>query len=50
MKLDLPHELDINEVHQYPHIIEKLLHLTYDALGIKLTGTIQVCDGFERSK
>ena len=27
-----------------------MLHITYNALGVKLTGTLQVCDGFVRSK
>ena len=29
---------------------EKLLRTTYNALGVKLTGTLQVCDGCARSK
>ena len=32
------------------HISEKKSHLTYDALGIKLTGKLEVCDGCEKSK
>ena len=35
---------------QYSHLIEKLLSLTYDALGLKLNGALQVCDGCARSK
>ena len=27
-----------------------MLRLTYDALGVKLTGTLEVCDGCTRSK
>ena len=27
-----------------------MLRITYNALGVKLTGTLQVCDGFARSK
>ena len=34
----------------YSHLGEKLLRTTYNALGVKLTGTLQVCDGYERSK
>ena len=37
-------------VHWYSHIGEKLLRLTYDDLGIKLKGTLQVCDGCVMSK
>ena len=36
-------------VHIYSHIRENLLHITYNALGVKLTGTLQVCDGCARS-
>ena len=42
--------MDINVVHMYSHMGEKLLHTTYIALGVKLTGTLKVCDGCERSK
>ena len=42
--------MDINVVHQYSHIGEKLLRLTYVALGVNLTGMLQVCDGCARSK
>ena len=27
-----------------------MLRLTYDALGVKFLGTLEVCDGCERSK
>ena len=47
-KVRLPSEVDINVVHKYSHLIEKLLRQTYDALGIKLTGKLQVCDGCSR--
>ena len=36
--------------HQYSHLVEKLLCLTYDALGVNLTGNLQVCDICARSK
>ena len=42
--------MDIKVAHWYWHIREKLLPLTYGALGVKLTGMIEVCDSFERSK
>ena len=48
-KLGLPGEMDINVVHR-SHLGEKLLRLTYNALGVKFTGTLQVCDGCARSK
>ena len=31
-------------------ILEKRSHLAYDSLGVKLTGTLQVCDCCERSQ
>ena len=37
-------------VHGYSHIEEKLLRITYNALGVKLTGTLQFCGGCARSK
>ena len=40
----------INVVHWHSHLGERLLRLTYDAMGVKLTGTLQVCDGCARSK
>ena len=42
--------MDINVVHWYSHLGEKLLYITYNALGVKLTGTLQVCDVCARSK
>ena len=40
--------MDINVAHWYSNIGEKLLRLTYDALGVKLTGPLEVCDSCER--
>ena len=37
-------------VHRYSHLGEKLLRTTYNAIGVKLTGTIKFCDGCARSK
>ena len=48
--MGLSSEIDINVVHMYSHLGEKLLRTTYNALGVKLTGTLQVCDGCARSK
>ena len=42
--------MDINVVHKYSHMGERLLCTTYNALGVKLTGTLQVYDGCARSK
>ena len=42
--------MDINVVHMQSHLGEKLFHKTYNALGVKLTGTIQVFDGCALSK
>ena len=33
-------------VHQYSHLVEKLLRLTHDDLGVNMKGTLEVCDGF----
>ena len=49
-KVFLPSEMDINVVHLYSYLREKLLCLTYDATGVKLTVTLQVCDSSARSK
>ena len=49
-KLGLTRETDINVVHRYSHLGEKFLRLTYDALDIQLTGTLQVCDFCASSK
>ena len=37
-------------VHMYSHMGENFFCKTYNALGIKLTVTVQVCDGFVQSK
>ena len=42
--------MDINVVHRYSHLGEKLLRINYNALGVKLTGALQVCDVYARSK
>ena len=49
-RLDLSSEMDINVVHRYSHLGEKLLRTTYKTLSVKLTGTLQVCGGCVRSK
>ena len=49
-KLSLSSEMDINVVHRYSHLGEKLLRTTYNALGCNLTGTLQVCNCFAQSK
>ena len=36
--------MDINVFHRYSLIREKLLCITYNAIGIKLTDTLQACD------
>ena len=46
----LPQLIDINEAHGYSHLGNKLLHITYDALGVKLIVAIKVCGLFARSK
>ena len=43
-------DMDINVVHRYSHLVEKFFRTTYNALGVKLTGTLQVCDDCARSK
>ena len=42
--------MDINVVHRYSHLGEKLLCITYNDLGVKFTCTLQVCDLCARSK
>ena len=37
-------------VHWYSRLGEKMLRLTYDPLGVNLTRTLEVCDGFKRLK
>ena len=46
----LTSEMDINVVHGYSHLGEKLLRITHNALGVKLTGTLQLFGGCARSK
>ena len=41
--MGLSSEIDINVVQRYSYLVEKLLRTTYNALGFKLTGTLQVC-------
>ena len=48
--LGLSSDMDINVVHRYSHLVEKFLRATYNALGVKLTGTLQVCDVCAHSK
>ena len=42
--------MDTKVVHRYSHLGENLLRITYNALGVKLTGTLQVLDGCEKTK
>ena len=37
-------------VHRYSYIGEKVLRITYNNLGVKLTSTLQVFDGCDRYK
>ena len=39
-KLGLSSKMEINVVHRYSYMGEKLLCTTYNALGVKLTGTL----------
>ena len=41
----LPKSMDINDAHGLCHLGEKLLRITFTALGIKLTGKLKACDG-----
>ena len=45
-KLALSGEMYIEVVHRYSYLEEKLLHITYKTLGVKLRGTLQVCNGY----
>ena len=47
--MGLSSEMDINVVHRYSYLGEKLLPTTYNNLGFKLTGQLKVCDGCARS-
>ena len=49
-KLGLSSDMEINGVNRYSHLGEKLLRTTYNALGVKSTRTLQVCDGCAHSK
>ena len=49
-KMGLPQILDIHNSHRYSHRGYKLLRLKYDNLGVQLIGTLEVCDGCEKSK
>ena len=48
--MGLTSEIDNNVVHGYSHLGEKLLHIIYNALSVKLTGTLQFCGGCARYK
>ena len=37
-------------VYRYSHLREKLFRITYNYLGVKLKGMLQVCGGCARSK
>ena len=41
--------MDIHVVHRYSHLGECFLLITYNALGVNLTGTLKFCDGCTRS-
>ena len=43
--MGLPQKMDINVAHHYSHLGEKLLPLTYDDIGVHLTGAIEIYDG-----
>ena len=49
-KLSIQSEMDMNVVHWYSPLKEKLSCITYKALGVKLTVTPLACDGCDRSK
>ena len=42
--------MDINVVHRYSYLAEKLLLIDYYALGVKLTVTLQECNGCAKFK
>ena len=48
--MGLSSEMDIHVFHRYSHMGEQLLFITYNALGVMLTGTLKVCDGCAQSK
>ena len=39
----------INVVHRHSHPGEKLMCTTYNAIGVKLAGTLQVCNDWAKS-
>ena len=49
-RLGIRNEMDINVVYRQSHHGEKLLSIIYDDLGVKLTGPLNSCDGYDRSK
>ena len=49
-KLGLSNDMDIKVLHRYSHIREELLGTTYNALSVKLPGTMKFWDGGARSK
>ena len=49
-KLFLSSEMDIKVVHRYSHQREKMLRTTYNAISVKLTGTIQLYDGTDGTR
>ena len=42
--------MEIDVVHRYSHLGEKLSHITYNAISIKLTGILQVLNSCTKSK
>ena len=46
-KLGLQSEIYINVFHRNSHIREKVLRIIYNTLRVKLTGALQVCDGYD---
>ena len=49
-KFGLSSKMDINVIHRYSHLGGGFLRTIYNALSIKLTGTLQVFDGCACSK
>ena len=49
-RLSLTSEMDINVVHKYSYLVEKLLRIKYNALCVNLKLTLQFCGGCARSK
>ena len=46
----IPNEMDIKVVYSKSYHGENLLSRIYDNLGVKLTGALNSCDGYSRSK